>query len=166
MNLDFQRLMKAATRLTRGGDLRAATAAIQAALTGRATPPARAPAGSAIDVPSREVPTPAPAQRDDTADTIDSHPPGGDGTFIAGRYANTADARDYKLYIPPNAGARPMPLVVMLHGCTQNPDDFAAGTGMNDAARAQGFFVLYPAQSQMANPQRCWNWFKHSHQQR
>jgi poly(hydroxyalkanoate) depolymerase family esterase len=54
----------------------------------------------------------------------------------------------------------------MLHGCTQNPDDFAAGTGMNDAAREQGFFVLYPAQSTEANPTGCWNWFKHNHQQR
>ncbi len=54
----------------------------------------------------------------------------------------------------------------MLHGCTQNPDDFAKGTGMNDAALAQGFYVLYPAQSRRANAQRCWNWFKHSHQQR
>jgi poly(hydroxyalkanoate) depolymerase family esterase len=73
---------------------------------------------------------------------------------------------DYKLYIPPNAGARPLPLVVMLHGCTQHPDDFAAGTAMNEAARAEGFYVLYPAQSRRANPQGCWNWFKHSHQQR
>ena len=54
----------------------------------------------------------------------------------------------------------------MLHGCTQNPDDFAAGTAMNDLARAQGFYVLYPAQSRKANPQACWNWFKHNHQQR
>ena len=59
-----------------------------------------------------------------------------------------------------------MPLVVMLHGCTQNPDDFAAGTGMNERAREQGFCVLYPEQSQDANPHRCWNWFKHNHQQR
>ena len=47
-------------------------------------------------------------------------------------------------------------LVVMLHGCTQNPDDFAAGTGMNEAALERGFFVLYPAQAQHANPSRCW----------
>jgi poly(hydroxyalkanoate) depolymerase family esterase len=54
----------------------------------------------------------------------------------------------------------------MLHGCKQDPDDFAAGTRMNEAARAQGCFVLYPAQSRQANPQGCWNWFKHSHQER
>jgi poly(hydroxyalkanoate) depolymerase family esterase len=56
--------------------------------------------------------------------------------------------------------------VVMLHGCTQDPDDFAAGTGMNDAALERGFYVLYPAQNQHANAQRCWNWFKHNHQGR
>lgn len=54
----------------------------------------------------------------------------------------------------------------MLHGCTQNPDDFAAGTAMNLLAAEQGFYVLYPAQSQQANPQRCWSWFKHNHQAR
>jgi poly(hydroxyalkanoate) depolymerase family esterase len=86
--------------------------------------------------------------------------------FIAGSYAGRDGARDYKLFIPPAAGARALPLVVMLHGCTQNPDDFAAGTAMNDAALEHGFFVLYPAQSQQANPQRCWNWFKHNHQGR
>lgn len=52
----------------------------------------------------------------------------------------------------------------MLHGCTQDPDDFAAGTAMNEAALMRGFFVLYPAQSMQINPQRCWNWFKHNHQ--
>jgi len=87
-------------------------------------------------------------------------------TFITGSYGEASNRRDFKLYIPPGAGQRPLPLVVMLHGCTQNPDDFAAGTAMNEAARAQGFFVLYPEQSQKANPQRCWNWFKHSHQMR
>ena len=54
----------------------------------------------------------------------------------------------------------------MLHGCTQNPDDFAAGTGMNELAAEGGFFVLYPEQSQGANSSRCWNWFKHNHQAR
>ena len=59
-----------------------------------------------------------------------------------------------------------MPLVVMLHGCTQNPDDFAAGTCMNEAALKRGFYVLYPSQTQHANSSRCWNWFKHNHQKR
>jgi poly(hydroxyalkanoate) depolymerase family esterase len=74
--------------------------------------------------------------------------------------------RHYKLFVPPGLAGRPLPLVVMLHGCTQDPDDFAAGTGMNALAREQGFYVLYPAQAQDANPSRCWNWFKHNHQTR
>ena len=169
MNSQFQNLMAEATRLTRAGDLHAATAAIQAALGGGAPAPRSShPALDVIDVEAKEVREhPArPASNDEApapAANIDI-PAGGD--FVAGSFANAADRRDYKLFVPPQAGERALPLVVMLHGCTQNPDDFAAGTAMNEAALAQGFFVLYPAQSRQANPQGCWNWFKHSHQKR
>jgi len=54
----------------------------------------------------------------------------------------------------------------MLHGCTQSPDDFAAGTGMNECAEEQGLLVAYPAQPTSANPSRCWNWFESSEQRR
>ena len=76
--------------------------------------------------------------------------------------------RSCLLYLPPDAGpsGTPMPLVVMLHGCTQDAADFALGTGMNTLAREQGFAVLYPEQSSDANPQRCWSWFQPSHQMR
>lgn len=164
--------MNDATRLVRAGDLQAATAAIQAALGDKAPVAPAAPGmcptpdDIVIDVAAREVGAhslqhadPAPRQAAPAA----SHP---HGSFVAGRFGDGRAGRQYKLYIPPQAGQRPLPLVVMLHGCTQDPDDFARGTGMNDAARAQGCFVLYPAQSQQANPQRCWNWFKHNHQQR
>ena len=88
------------------------------------------------------------------------------GAFTSGTHTHLSQTRRYKLYVPPGHSGRPLPLVVMLHGCTQDPDDFAAGTAMNEEAREQGFYVLYPAQSQAANPSRCWNWFKQTDQRR
>lgn len=146
MTSSFLQMMGEATRLTRGGNLLGATAAIQAALGGTAA--VAEPVELVAEVPLvARVPTAA-------------------GQFIAGSHSEAGLTRDYKLYLPPGAASgSARPLVVMLHGCSQNPDDFAAGTGMNELARAQGFAVLYPAQAQEANPARCWNWFKHNHQQ-
>ena len=168
MNHDFQHLMTEATRLTQSGDLQAATAAIQAALSISgvpSSPAANDESGSllssdVIDVDAREVPGVGGGQKPEATN------PQAASQFVAGSYSTTASARDYKLFIPAGAGDTPLPLVVMLHGCTQGPDDFAAGTAMNELAQAQHMYVLYPAQSPQANPQRCWNWFKHSHQQR
>jgi poly(hydroxyalkanoate) depolymerase family esterase len=88
------------------------------------------------------------------------------GEFLTGAFSNRAGAREYKLYVPSGHHAQALPLVVMLHGCTQSPDDFASGTRMNAAAELQPCFVLYPAQAQRANGSRCWNWFKSAHQKR
>ena len=92
------------------------------------------------------------------------------GTTLTGQHSEAGLTRSYLLYLPTTASAEApvaaMPLVVMLHGCTQDPADFALGTGMNTLACEQRFAVLYPAQAADANPQRCWNWFQHKHQQR
>ncbi|MCA1452077.1 PHB depolymerase family esterase [Bradyrhizobium sp. BRP22] len=90
-----------------------------------------------------------------------------DGTrFIEGSYSNPAGSRVYKLFIPSRHQGQPRPLIVMLHGCTQFPDDFAAGTRMNFIAEENSCFVVYPAQRSEANPAKCWNWFRAADQQR
>jgi len=88
------------------------------------------------------------------------------GHFIDASYTNEAGTRNYKLYVPGSYAGQAVPLVVMLHGCTQHPEDFALGTGMNQLAEEYGCLVAYPAQSQLANGSRCWNWFSAADQQR
>jgi poly(hydroxyalkanoate) depolymerase family esterase len=91
-------------------------------------------------------------------------PPG--ASFEWGRFSCAAGTRAYKLYVPGAEYELPRPLIVMLHGCTQNPDDFAAGTGMNTLAEERNFLVVYPEQAQANNQLGCWNWFEPQHQTR
>jgi poly(hydroxyalkanoate) depolymerase family esterase len=194
MNEQMQSGMKEATRLTQQGRLDEATAAIQRALGGTFAPTEeqeRSGEGP-IDVTSRVVrrtqrgpgaggytPVHKPAPR--TAPSPNARAkrppktvakwaaPAGvpEGAhFVERSYTNGAGSRSYKLYVPSGYVGQAVPLIVMLHGCTQNPDDFATGTRMNGLAEEGIFLVAYPAQSGNANMQRCWNWFQAADQQR
>lgn len=88
------------------------------------------------------------------------------GAFTWQTFANAHGARAYRLYVPSGYKSGRMALVVMLHGCTQTADDFAAGTKMNAIAERETFIVVYPEQPAAANASRCWNWFEPAHQAR
>ncbi|CAN7673367.1 PHB depolymerase family esterase [Variovorax sp. LjRoot84] len=86
--------------------------------------------------------------------------------WLEGSFTHQHRGIAYKLFVPAKGAGRRRPLLLMLHGCTQDPDDFAAGTQMNRLAAERGFLVLYPTQTKQHNAARCWNWFLPQHQQR
>jgi poly(hydroxyalkanoate) depolymerase family esterase len=88
------------------------------------------------------------------------------GNFTSRAWRGAAGSLNYRLYVPPDHAQRDLALVLMLHGCTQNPEDFALGTQMNDLADEFGLIVAYPHQPRSANAQGCWNWFDKRHQHR
>jgi poly(hydroxyalkanoate) depolymerase family esterase len=190
MNEQMQSGMEEATRLTRQGRLDEATAAIQRALGGTFAPTeelgrsgegpidvtsrvvrrsqrsqkaGRHATPHRPDAPTRSVLRPNPLNRGVESPGV---PASGKGRFIERSYTGGAGTRSYKLYVPGGYTGQEVPLIVMLHGCTQNPDDFATGTRMNGLAEEHTFLVAYPAQSGNANMQRCWNWFQAADQQR
>lgn len=189
INPDFPNLMAEAARLTQSGDLQGATATIQAAFTEAATTVVNdlgLMVHEAQDIKevqetqnstkSEEIGEVERLEEADDLENLEDEPeaedqqiipPVGEAFIRATHVELGVGRRHYKLYIPPAAvDSQALPLVVMLHGCMQNPDDFALGTGMNEAARQQGCYVLYPAQTQLANASGCWNWFKSNHQKR
>jgi poly(hydroxyalkanoate) depolymerase family esterase len=86
--------------------------------------------------------------------------------YLTRTFTCEAGSRDYTIYVSSQRGRQKHPLIIMLHGCTQNPDDFAVGTGMNRLAEEHGFIVAYPGQPLSANQTACWNWFHVMNQMR
>jgi poly(3-hydroxybutyrate) depolymerase len=165
-----------ATRQTRAGRLVEATALIQRALRGSTAVPDAAPPSEGIMEPGGPAPSQKPgalrgfiergarlfggmAPQDTTAAVSGAQ-------FLSASFSNYAGTRPYKLYIPGSYRGDAVPLIVMLHGCTQSPDDFAAGTRMNEAAEEHGCLVAYPGQIPSANRSKCWNWFSIADQAR
>lgn len=91
----------------------------------------------------------------------------GTGEFTVREVGTPEGPRRYKLFVPTNYDkSRPSPLLIVLHGCTQDPDDIARGTQFNSLAGEKRMLVAYPEQPQKANGLKCWNWFDPAHQQR
>ncbi|KQP36296.1 PHB depolymerase family esterase [Pseudorhodoferax sp. Leaf274] len=171
----FTELFGEATRLTQGGQLQAATDLIQrtlrdAGLAGAAPEPPHPARGMVIDAESRVLEDEAlPPSTARSAAPDGQAPAPAAEQWLRGSFSHRGRTLAYRLYVPPTeagTATAPRPLLVMLHGCTQDADDFAAGTRMNQLARAAGMLVLYPEQTQHANAQKCWNWFKTQHQRR
>jgi poly(hydroxyalkanoate) depolymerase family esterase len=93
-------------------------------------------------------------------------PEAGPAQWTDGSFAHQHRTIAYKLFVPVKRTGTRRPLLLMLHGCTQDPEDFAAGTQMNRLASEYGFLVLYPAQTHRANSAKCWNWFMPQHRRR
>lgn len=170
LNGPLNSTMREAMRLMQTGDLLAATAAIQQQLGGApapGSPGAAEAAKESIEGSFREVDE-TPPKQDAASGSFARRTPHARGRtqFSEHEYTGASGSRRYKLFVPSAYVGQPLPLVVMLHGCKQGPDDFATGTRMNILAEERGCFVAYPAQSQSANISKCWNWFKASDQGR
>ena len=167
----------AAGRLTTQGKLAEATLAIQRALSSDSR--AGAHTGASWPVGAAAAVAESPVVLDGLVRERPAARPGADeageavaervstpGRFVASSFTGATGTRAFKLFAPAGFEGESLPLVVMLHGCTQDPDDFAAGTRMNELAQAEGFFVLYPAQAARSNSHKCWNWFSPADQRR
>ncbi|MBT9596543.1 MAG: PHB depolymerase family esterase [Vitreoscilla sp.] len=162
INATIQRALASAGLDTTTGPMHDVTETIRRALAkvrlAEASP--RSDNEPAIDVVAHVVPS-----GEETSTAWDRKPSIGEspqrtGSFETHEFSNAAGSRAYKVYVPAGESAAPRAMIVMLHGCTQSADDFAAGTQMNRLADEHGFMVVYPEQAAHANASKCWNWFK------
>ncbi len=159
--------MSEALRLVRSGRLHEATEVIQKGMLGAVAdtaapgqPPMKdvTPRARALPSSAKAGPEAKPLAQTRDKPQTKAHP-------ATGRLHRKSGLVPYRLYVPANPDPT-APLIVMLHGCTQSPEDFAAGTRMNEAAERIGAHVIWPEQQRSANPNGCWNWFEPGHQGR
>jgi poly(hydroxyalkanoate) depolymerase family esterase len=166
----IERALSSAGLQTASGPMQGVTETIRRALASAGMPahsgltPAYGTEATVIDVVARQLGRPAAEALPSSSTPVAN--PVGPGSFTAHEFRNHAGARSYKLFMPTTIANTPVPLFVMLHGCTQSADDFAAGTQMNRLAEEHGFLVVYPEQASNANGSKCWNWFKSQDQLR
>jgi poly(hydroxyalkanoate) depolymerase family esterase len=180
MNTPLRAAIGDAMNRLRTSDVAGATAAIQRALAGQPASATHQPEGGKPEDAGRTIPLSrrlgevlqslraGKAQFAPTVREADHRPApdASDGRFRTRSFRNPAGSLTYKLYVPADHAGRELALVMMLHGCTQDPDDFARGTRMNALADEFGLIVAYPHQPRSANAQGCWNWFDGRHQRR
>ncbi len=175
-------VMNEALGLVKQSDLSGATALIRKVLSGETA--RKADAGAAQAQPQRRsakvIPLPPRRPLGETLRALRSRPspppaapvsppepaPELGERFLKRTYSGPAGSLNYRVYVPADHERRELALVLMLHGCTQNPEDFALGTRMNALAEEFGLIVAYPHQSRLANANGCWNWFDRRHQNR
>lgn len=168
MNKNFAAAMQHAVESLRSRDVSAATRIVQAALAGpspqqpkpRPSGRVRKPLGEALRA-LRAGRMPATAK----PHVLPLPIPAG-AQYLRRSFSCAVGTRAYSLYIPAPRPGGLNGLILMLHGCTQNSDDFAAGTAMNRLAEERGLIVAYPEQIKAANTMSCWNWFEPGHQRR
>lgn len=182
MKHDLISAMRRATKLVRAGNPTAATDLIQSSLGGAGSQtielPTQLPSGS-FKMPNMVRAGKSRGLRETLANLNATMPTNGlagneaaepnipeGARFDHGTFTCSAGRRDYRVYIPNLKSEQPSGLIMMLHGCTQSPVDFANGTDMNRVADEQNLIVVYPAQSRGANMQSCWNWFGPADQNR
>ncbi len=169
----FAEAMRQSLDLVRASNPAEATRLIQQALSGET-------GGAGPIAPDRE--TAAPSQRRPLSEVLAGLAQKPGGTFTppntsrpavevpatmvidAARHDTPHGARDYRVFRPADADLPVRGLILMLHGCTQTPEDFAKGTQMHMAAAQKGMIVVYPEQGRSHNTSLCWNWFRPSDQ--
>ncbi len=168
----IQRALASAGLDTTTGTMREVSETIERALAAgglmKTAPVASSPHPDAnvVDVVARVVPEGEGSNPEPQTARPTSEAPWPTERLQSFSFSNAAGTRAYKVHLPEPQPQAPCPVLVMLHGCTQSADDFAAGTRMNTLADQHGFIVVYPEQAASANAGKCWNWFQPQDQAR